>query len=211
MKFARLGAAVLAATVFVAVAGGARATVVPRSFGPAAANAEFAPMAVPPDETAAAAYCKSTGGRVEYRIPEFGTNSTSALVLAGSAYFCVYSMTASSNTTHIHLLLTTLYAKKPTLAALAYYAKVKFDQKTCPGGASPGSCYCTQLGASDQFGGATIGGGAWVSKGTVDTDLDACIFPDLSSIDSYGLFYHSIGDIRGIDLAKVLRYKGTKG
>jgi len=43
---------------------------------------------------------------------------------------------------------------------------------------------------------------------TDSTDvLDACIFPDLSSIDTYGLFYHSASIIRGIDLGYVLAYK----
>ncbi len=37
--------------------------------------------------------------------------------------------------------------------------------------------------------------------------LDACIFPDLSSIDSYGLFYHSHGIIRGRSLDHLLRFK----
>jgi hypothetical protein len=41
----------------------------------------------------------------------------------------------------------------------------------------------------------------------VDQTLEACIFPDLSSIDSWGLTYHSQGIIRGIDLGTVLRYK----
>ena len=39
-----------------------------------------------------------------------------------------------------------------------------------------------------------------------DADLEACIFPDLSSIDSWGLTYHAYGTIRGIDLSTVLRY-----
>jgi len=37
--------------------------------------------------------------------------------------------------------------------------------------------------------------------------LDTCIFPDMSTIDSYGLFYHSAGIIRGKDLSKVLRFQ----
>jgi len=37
--------------------------------------------------------------------------------------------------------------------------------------------------------------------------LEACIFTDMSSIDSWGLAYHANGIIRGIDLTKVLRYK----
>jgi len=36
--------------------------------------------------------------------------------------------------------------------------------------------------------------------------LEACIFPDNSTIDSWGLFYHSDGIIRGIDLSTVLKY-----
>jgi hypothetical protein len=51
---------------------------------------------------------------------------------------------------------------------------------------------------------------AWVLKGSVDEDLDTCIFPDLSSIDSWGLTYHSAGIIRGRDLSKILRYHNPK-
>jgi hypothetical protein len=36
--------------------------------------------------------------------------------------------------------------------------------------------------------------------------LEACIFPDMSTIDSWGLTYHSVGIVRGKDLTKVLRY-----
>jgi hypothetical protein len=41
---------------------------------------------------------------------------------------------------------------------------------------------------------------------TIDVALEACIFPDNSTIDSWGLFYHSAGIIRGTDLSTVLRY-----
>jgi hypothetical protein len=40
----------------------------------------------------------------------------------------------------------------------------------------------------------------------IDTVLEACIFPDMSSIDSWGLTYHQAGIIRGKNLAHVLRY-----
>ena len=55
-----------------------------------------------------------------------------------------------------------------------------------------------------------LSGGAWVGKKTdVDPQLDACIFPDLSSIDSFGLFYLTAKPptYRGINLAKVLKFK----
>jgi hypothetical protein len=205
MNIARFSAAVLAAAVFVVSAGSARAvSLVPRSLGPVTAAPAYA-MSQP--DAAAGAHCKATGGVVEHRIPEYGTNNANPLILSGSADFCQY--TSKKDGSRIHLLLSTLNATLPTLAALAYYAEVPLDEKTCPGGASPGSCYCTQLGGTDQFGGVNINGGAWVGKG-VDVDLDACIFPDLSSIDSFGLFYHSAKVIRGIDLGKVLLYHNKK-
>jgi hypothetical protein len=162
-----------------------------------------------PDASVAGAYCKSTGGVVQVRVPVYGTNNSNPkaqLVLAGSAPFCAYKMVTKSETTYIYLFLSTLYSTQPTLAALAYYAKVP-ESKTCQQSAgSPGSCYCSQLGGTDLFGGITAAGGAWVLKGDANPDLDDCIFPDLSSIDSFGLFYHSAGIIRGKNLATVLRY-----
>jgi hypothetical protein len=150
------------------------------------------------DDTAASAYCATTGGVVLLRVPEYGTNGGTALILANPRQFCEYT---AGNGSSIDVLNSTLYAVKPTLAALAYYAKVK--PGSCEG--NPASCYCTLLGGSDSFGGITAAGGGWVSNANV---LEACIFPDESSIDSFGLFYHSAGIIRGTNLAKVLRYKG---
>jgi putative hemolysin len=159
-----------------------------------------------PDTGAAEAYCKSTGGQVQKRKPVFGTNnpSSSQLVLSGSAEFCMW--TSKKDGSRIYTLLGTLYATLPTLAALAYYKKPPIPASCGAGGANPASCYCTYLGGSDQFGGANLAGGAWVLKGAVDIDLETCIFPDLSSIDSWGLTYHSHNIVRGINLSKVLRY-----
>jgi len=152
---------------------------------------------------AAAAYCVSTGGKVIDRAPVFGTNGpeSSWLVLTGSRKFCQY--TSSKDGSRIHILVEDLYATTPTLAVLAYYAKVAPGEG---GGGNPASYYCTQLGGSDQFGGVNAAGGGWVGKGTKVGVLEACIFPDMSSIDSWGLFYNSAGIVRGIDLTTVLRY-----
>jgi hypothetical protein len=170
----------------------------------------FAPatFSVAPDERASAAYCVSTGGVVEHRIPVFGTNDPPKqwLRLSGSANFCQYTKGKGQTSSRIHILLSTLYTAQPTLAALAYYAKVPLKDAGCTGGGNPASCYCTYLGGSDQFGGANLAGGAWVLRNTTDVALETCMFPDMSSIDSWGLTYHSAGIIRGIDLAKVLRY-----
>ncbi len=170
-------------------------------FGPPA-------YAMSPDvDPAAAAYCRSTGGVVEVRVPVFGTNNSSAaqLQLAGRAPFCKW--TSKKDGSRIYTFLSTLNTTMPTLAALAYYAKVPTSKATCPGGANPASCYCTYLGGSDLFGGANLAGGAWVLKGSADVDLETCVFPDLSSIDSWGLAYHANNIIRGTDLSRILKYR----
>lgn len=161
------------------------------------ANAGVAPAAQP-----GAAYCASTGGVVETRVPVYGSNGPSLLLLAGSRNFCQYTLKKDGS--RIHLLLSTLFTPQPTLAALAYYAEPAMG--SCQG--NPASCYCSLLGGSDQFGGTTGAGGGWYLKGAIDETLEACIFPDMSSIDSWGLAYHSAGIIRGKNLANVLRYKG---
>jgi putative hemolysin len=153
-----------------------------------------------PTNQAAALYCTQSGGIVELRTPWYGTNGSEPLHLAGSEEFCVFK--ASSDGSRIYVALPTLYTTYPSLAALAYYAEEA--PGSCEG--NPASCYCTLLGGSDQFGGTTGAGGGWVKKNTEDLVLEACIFPDNSTIDSWGLFYHSAGIIRGKDLDGVLRY-----
>ncbi|HEV3275236.1 MAG TPA: hypothetical protein VG860_00300 [Terriglobia bacterium] len=152
-------------------------------------------------QDSAATYCTQTGGVVGDLYPSYGTNGGSPLRLAGKRAFCVYT---ASDQSQIYILLATLYTVQPSLAALAYYAQVP-PNSGCEG--NPASCYCTQLGGSDQFGGTTGAGGGWVPQNNPSFVLEACIFPDLSSIDSWGLFYHSAGIIRGIDLSTVLKYQ----
>lgn len=148
------------------------------------------------------AYCTSTGGAVETRVPAYGTNGPpqSWLKLAGHQDFCRYT---ASDHSHIHLNLETLFTPQPSLAALAYYAKTAWNGL---GNGNPASLYCTQLGGSDLFGGINAAGGGWVELKTTDEVLEACIFPDNSTIDSWGLFYNSDSIIRGIDLTTVLKY-----
>ena len=137
---------------------------------------------------------------MQTRIPEYGTNGGTPLVLAQQGG--VLPVHLAEDGSQINLLLKTLTTEQPTLAALAYYAQVPLG--SCNG--NPGSCYCTQLGGSDLFGGINAAGGGWVLNSDPDDVLETCIFPDMSSINSWGLAYHSIGTIRGKDLATVLRY-----
>ena len=164
------------------------------------ANGSAAVAANATKEPDAATYCTKKGGVVQTRVPAYDTNSGDPLILAGERQFCQF--TSKEDGSQINLLLATLYTKNPSLAALAYYAEVQMG--TCEG--NPASCYCSQLGGSDLFGGATGAGGGWVLKTDYNDVLETCIFPDMSSIDSWGLAYHSAGIIRGKDLSKVLRY-----
>ena len=167
------------------------------SFSGIAAQASIAVKS--PD---AAAYCVKKGGVVQTRIPEYGTNGGNPLVLSGSADFCQFTSTEDGS--QINVLLSTLYTRDPSLAALAYYAKVPLGDG-CTG--NPASCYCSQLGGSDLFGGVNAAGGGWVLESDPNDVLEACVFPDMSSIDSWGLAYHSAGIIRGARLNHILRYK----
>jgi hypothetical protein len=126
----------------------------------------------------AAAYCRQTHGEVEVRRALYGTNGSQPLFLAGVKTFCQY--TRKKDGSRIHILLSTLYTTKPTLAALAYILK-PVSSGSCHG--NPASCYCSFLGGSDQFGGTTGAGGGWYKKNAIDQTLEACIFPDMSSID----------------------------
>ena len=161
------------------------------------ASASSASAAKEPDP---ASYCTKKGGVVQTRLPAYDTNGGNPLILAGRRQFCQF--TSKNDGSQINVLVGTLATRKPSLAALAYYAQVQMG--TCNG--NPASCYCTLLGGSDLFGGATGAGGGWVLNTDINDVLEACIFPDMSSIDSWGLAYHSAGIIRGKDLAKVLRY-----
>jgi hypothetical protein len=154
-----------------------------------------------PDEAKAAAYCTQSGGHVYVRQAEYDTNGSNPLVLAGRKGFCQF--TSASDGSRIHILLSTLYTTSPSLAALAYILKP--PSGSCQG--NPASCYCSLIGGSDQFGGSSGAGGSWVNLKSTDQDLETCIFPDMSSIDSWGLLYHTNGVIRGTDLTPLMRYK----
>jgi len=149
-------------------------------------------------ELAASSYCRTTGGKVVFRQAAYGTNADNPkawLWLANTHAFCEY--TSSQDGSTVGIFLDTLVTDKPTLAALAYYAQVQ--PATPPDGGNPAAYYCSQLGGSDHFGSKEDGsGGGWVNLSAGEPVREACIFPDLSTIDSFGLFYHSAGLINGI-------------
>ena len=71
--------------------------------------------------------------------------------------------------------------------------------------ANPATFNCAALGGSAEFG-SNVGGGGWVTDDRPTEVVDLCVFPDLSFIDEFGIFYYSDGTVRGIDLATVMRY-----
>jgi putative hemolysin len=154
-----------------------------------------------PTASPAAAYCTQSGGTVETRYPFYGASGSNPLQLAGSLQVCSFTAPDQSR---IFVALGTLYTDQPTLAALAYQAQVPMQVNQS--GGNPSSFYCTQLGGTDAFGGVNATGGGWAKADASDV-IAMCIFPDLSSIDSWGLTYHSEGTIRGADLTDLLRYK----
>jgi putative hemolysin len=156
-------------------------------------------------DKSAAAYCKRNGGVVQTRTPAYGTNTPATqLLLSGPVQFCKF--TSKEDGSRIYVDLATLATKQPTLAAIAYLAPPPVPEAT--GGANPASLFCSKLGGSDLFGGVNAAGGGWVSKSDKDDPvLEACVFPDRSIIDSWGLTYHANGIVRGADLTPILGYK----
>jgi putative hemolysin len=169
----------------------------------ATASSAQSPTAAPSGaQSPAAAYCAQSGGAVETRYPFYGTNGSNPLQLAGSMQACVF--TSASDGSKILIAVDTLYAEQPTLAASAYLGKPPL--KSGQPSVNPSSIYCSQLGGTDVFGGVNASGGGWAREGGADA-IAMCVFPDLSTIDSWGLTYHANGTIRGADLTNLLRYK----
>ena len=162
----------------------------------------------PSDVNAAAAgYCVAQGGQVQRRTADWGTNGDqqSWLALGGATDMCRFQANDEGGS-RIYVDLTTLYSTQPTLAGLAYLAKEPMAPSS--GGANPATGYCSDLGGSSAFGPGGASGGGWVATDDpVDPVVALCLFADLSFIDEWGLAYHSNGDIRGADLAKLMKYR----
>lgn len=163
--------------------------------------------------TAADDYCTQQGGTVVQRTPTYNTNAAQSawLSLANPRNFCTFLAPPDSTgfQSQISIDVDTLYADQPTLAVLAYLEPIALPPFT---GANPSTLYCQSLGGTDIWGGENnAAGGGWVTQApdsaTNNQVVGMCVFPDMSSIDSWGLTYKANGVIRGTDLSKVVRYK----
>lgn len=151
------------------------------------------PAQAAPFQDAAARYCKATGGALEtYRFYD-----GSGHAYAKPAYVCNYPDASGTDPFgHAIIDLATLYAQRPTLAALAYYAKPPWDGKFKT---TPAKDYCMQLGAMPSL------QGQWSLQAFGD-QIGMCMFEDGSYMEEWALFYNQAGTPRGVDLGTVMRF-----
>lgn len=170
------------------------------------------------DESEAAEYCTNQGGTVVALKPYLNAGSDNQMELGGSLQVCQFTQQDGDNVTQTVVDLTTLHSEKPTLAGLAYIAAVQ-STNSGAAGSNPASSYCPDdLAGTEAFG--TDGTGAWVGEldpgmeagdaEPLSDTIDLCVFADRSAIDDFGLFYHSGGETRGIDLTTVMRYQANE-
>lgn len=195
----------VAALVLVNAACSAAAGPSPTDPTPAAATSASAPAIDP----TSAAYCTDKGGMLVARVATWDTNGDPStwLPLAGHQTFCEFDMGSGNTGTRISVGLTTLSSSEPTLAAIAYLSKIKTTSPPVVG-QNPAEWSC----ANDFKGAASFGtanaGGGWVDASQpVFVVMNQCVFPDGSSIDEFGLWYHANGTVRGADLAPLFAYQ----
>ena len=156
------------------------------------------------DVDAAQDYCVSVGGQVQERQATWNTNGDPAqwVDLGRTMEVCRFKADDEAGS-RIYVDLLTLWSESPSLAAAAYLAKVPMSAD--PPAGNPASFYCTDLGGSSQWGTGAAGGG-WTNLDDPDDQVVAmCVFPDGSTIDEWGLAYHSGDVVRGADLAPLFR------
>jgi hypothetical protein len=142
------------------------------------------------------------------RVATWNTNADPAqrLGLAGRVTFCEFE-SDEETPSRIAVDLVTLYSERPTIAAIAYLSDVDVTTPDQPS-QNPAEFSCTvDYAGSAAFGNTAVVGG-WVnSDEPVFEIMNMCVFADLSAIDTFGLWYHANGSIRGRDLSEVMRYQ----
>lgn len=162
-----------------------------------------AAAALLPAATAQAAdngHCAATGGALT-KVHPFGNMNANApdwVAYGGSAQACTYTDASGASIT---AWASTLTSKRPTMAALAYYAKTPWNGL---GNGNPAALYCIQIGGTQVIG--AIGSGSGWATEAGGTRRSMCMFADMSAIDDWGLLYNANGIIRGKDLATVFKF-----
>jgi putative hemolysin len=154
--------------------------------------------AAPLDPAAARAWCEAKGGQAEVRDAYYGTNDDQStwVDLGRTMEVCRFE---ADDESRIYVDTWTLATPTPTLASVAYLAKVQNELDPAKG--NPATQNCAALGGSSSFGTGAAGGG-WVNLDDPTFQVIAmCVFPDGSAIDDWGITYYSGDVVRGADLA----------
>jgi putative hemolysin len=151
----------------------------------------------------AAAWCEAKGGDVQVRQAVFGTaseNQIGWIDLGRSIELCRF---VADDGSRVYVDTGTLASTTPTLASVAYLARVQNDLDPTQG--NPASLNC------DALGGSSLGGrgGGWVALDDPDQPVlgELCMFPDGSAIDEWGILYYVGGEVRGADLAPLFAWQ----
>lgn len=178
---------------------------------PSDTDSEVISSDVPDIQQPAADFCLMQDGILAERFPFAGIDTTEPLRLQGSAWFCEFtgSPDAEPPTSRISISIDSLYASDPTLATLAYLAKVPVPESNTSAGLAIE--YCAYLGGSSRFGIGEGAAGGWASdvSDPETTSIGICVFADGSAIDDWGLTYNANDIVRGADLSDLMRYQGT--
>ena len=148
--------------------------------------------------SAAALFCTNQGGTVANYTLFNGDQPTGGVQLSAPMAVCSFPNEAKTN---VYLVsLDTLASTVPTLAVLAFKARVPYRPPVNTSASTdPSTVYCIQnlggaaaAGMTSRYlpiptapvGWWTIQAGAWYGSN------DFCVFPDGSSMDTWTLFYH---------------------
>jgi putative hemolysin len=133
-------------------------------------------------------FCVSQGGTVErYQIFNQDPSSQGSFAIGFPMQVCSFPNEAKTN--YYEVELNTLASKTPTLAGLAFTARVPPNiPATC---SNPAACYCAQVGGTVAADTMSYG---WWPLNTSQPDYgesDYCVFPDRSVIDEWTLTFHA--------------------
>ena len=153
------------------------------------------------------ARCTTAGGIVQARRATWAVDAPPAdrVDLGRTVELCQLGGPDDDPGTRVYVDLDTLASERPTLAALAYLARIPAADVA---GDDAASRYCGQLGGTTSFGDAAAGGWTAIDD-PVDPVITLCVFADGSMIDAPALAAVATGVIRGADLSVLFAYQAT--
>lgn len=144
------------------------------------------------DESSDNAACTDAGGTVQQRVPTSGTDADPGewITLAGIVEVCRFGSSESESAHRLYVDIMTVEEPAPTLAALAYFAKVPVSPDAGENSGDAALDYCSGLGGTYSYGPSAIGGLVDVND-PIDTAVTVCTFADGSFVDTEALLSYS--------------------